>query len=82
MTEKWETICCYVCVDIISLLSLLPRLKDRVVSQAVKQWTVLCHAKSKSSKKVRRGEEEFLRPHPSPPVNPPSPLLSFLLASL
>ena len=39
MTEKWETICCYVCVDVISLLSLLPRLKDRVVSQAVKQWS-------------------------------------------
>lgn len=77
MTEngKQFVVVVVVCVIIISLLSLLPRLTDRVVSLSLLQAVKQCSAarSQRAGKKVRRGRggEEFLRPHgphPSPPL--------------
>lgn len=83
MTENGKQFVVVVlCVDIVSLLSLLPRLTDRVslsLLQAVKQ----CSAARSQRAGKKYGEGEGLRSSFAlTGLTPPLPLLCVLLASL
>ena len=84
MTENGKQfVVVVVCVDIISLLSLLPRLTDRVVSLSLLQAVKQCSAARSQRAGKKYGEGEGVRSSFAlTGLTPPLPLLCVLLASL